>query len=306
MTTGAPDPVGVSIVLPAFNRLPFLRSAIESVLAQTCRDWELIVADDGSDEATRAWLESLRDPRIKLLSRPHRGNPGAVRNTGISAATGRHVAFLDSDDIWVPERLECQLAALRAAPERRWSYCRTRMIDEHGRLLPEADFRPWASHEGDILEALLRRTASVATSSVVVERSLLVEAGAFDESRRFSEHYELWLKLGLHSAVSLCDRPLVHIRTHRENYTRDRLAALAAWLPFYREAEGRMPTAWLRGVCREMHGLAALELARHQVAADDWLSGLSTFCGSLPTGLPRSAWWRRLGRGLLRSRHGDT
>ena len=91
----------VSVVLPTFNRLKFLRPAVESVYAQTFTDWELIFADDGSDLETRQYLQSLENrPRVTVVWLPHTGRPAIVRNAAVSRAVGEYVAFLDSDDLW--------------------------------------------------------------------------------------------------------------------------------------------------------------------------------------------------------------
>src|SRR5689334_5593430 len=96
----------VSVVVPVFDRLAPLRETLGSVFAQTLADFELILVDDGSGPETRAWLESIDDPRVRQLRLEHSGNPAAVRNAGIAMASAPHVAFLDSDDLWLPRRLE--------------------------------------------------------------------------------------------------------------------------------------------------------------------------------------------------------
>src|SRR6188472_4452458 len=121
-----------SVILPAYNRLTHLRTAIASVRAQTLTDWELIIADDGSDGETRAFLRELSEKRIRVLSLEHSGNPSVVRNAAIRAASGKFLAFLDSDDLWLPHKLERQLVLMRATPARRWSYTQVRRIDDEG------------------------------------------------------------------------------------------------------------------------------------------------------------------------------
>src|SRR3954468_14130226 len=112
----------VSIVLPAFDRAGYLRSAIESVLAQSLTSWEMIVADDGSGPETAEYLRGLGDPRIRVLWLTHSGNPSIARNAALRDARGTYVAFLDSDDLWEPDKLEAQTAALRARGECHWSF----------------------------------------------------------------------------------------------------------------------------------------------------------------------------------------
>ena len=112
----------ISVILPTFNRSRFLRSAVASVFAQSYTDWELIIADDGSDEETRSYLRGIMGPRVKTLWLSHSGNPSRVRNTAIEAANGRYLAFLDSDDVWAPAKLEKQIGAFRERANSRWSY----------------------------------------------------------------------------------------------------------------------------------------------------------------------------------------
>jgi glycosyltransferase involved in cell wall biosynthesis len=115
-----PSP-SISVILPTFNRMEFLRAAVESVLRQTDPDWELIIADDGSGEETKAYLRSLDDPRVRVLFLAHSGRPSVARNVAIRVARGTYLAFMDSDDIWAPTKLEAQLRAMRTTPSRRWS-----------------------------------------------------------------------------------------------------------------------------------------------------------------------------------------
>ena len=107
----------VSIILPTYNREVLLRRALESVLAQTYDLWELLVVDDGSTDGTRAYLQTLTDTRVRAILREHCGNAGAVRNAGCRTARGSYLAFLDSDDQWLPEKLALQIADLHAHPE---------------------------------------------------------------------------------------------------------------------------------------------------------------------------------------------
>ncbi|XZG70806.1 glycosyltransferase family 2 protein [Chitinibacteraceae bacterium HSL-7] len=106
----------VSVVMPAFNALPYVTEAIDSVLAQTHGNWELLVVDDGATDGTRQVLEdyAARDLRIRVLATSGREGPARARNLAIAASTGHYIAFLDSDDVWLPEKLEKQLAAMRS------------------------------------------------------------------------------------------------------------------------------------------------------------------------------------------------
>lgn len=113
---GAPDPPTVSVVIPAYNREATLGRAMDSVLAQTLADLELIVVDDASTDGTARVAAGYADPRVRLLRHDANRRAAAARNTGIRAARGRYVAFLDSDDAWFPDKLAVQVADLEAAP----------------------------------------------------------------------------------------------------------------------------------------------------------------------------------------------
>src|SRR5688572_30016415 len=113
----------VSVILPVYDRPEYLGVAIASVLGQTFAGWELVVVDDGSgDVATLAILDALRDPRMRIVRQEHTGSPAATRNAGIAEAQGTFLAFLDSDDVWLPDKLAVQLAAMQAQPALGWSY----------------------------------------------------------------------------------------------------------------------------------------------------------------------------------------
>jgi glycosyltransferase involved in cell wall biosynthesis len=212
----------VSVVLPTFNRLRFLRPAIESVYAQTFNDWELIIADDGSTLETRQYLQSCADdPRVKVVWLAHTGRPSMVRNAALLRAGGEYVAFLDSDDLWAPRKLQRQVEALRARVNCRWSYTAFLRVDACGNPLPEEAHRPWAPHEGDIFAQVVTGRASIRTPSVLATRRLLVQAGGFDEAMLSAEDYDLWLRLALYSEVAIVDEPLVYVRYHDENHTRE-------------------------------------------------------------------------------------
>ncbi len=228
----APDAAApaVSVVLPVFNRLEYLRPAVESVFAQTFTDWELIVADDGSDGETRDYLGALCcPPRVSVIWLSHCGNPAAVRNAALAAARGEYVAFLDSDDLWLPLKLERQVAALRAHRKRHWCYSGYLRIDAAGELQPRPGYERRVRHQGAILEPLLQHAVDIWTPAVVVQRSLLVQLGGFDEQLLLFEDYDLWLRLATRSEIELVDEPLIAVRTHDQHYSPgDRGASMLA------------------------------------------------------------------------------
>jgi glycosyltransferase involved in cell wall biosynthesis len=207
----------VSIILPVFNRLHLLAATVESVFAQTYNAWELIVADDGSGPETKQYLASLADqPRVKVLHLDHCGIPAAVRNAGIRAATTEYVAFLDSDDLWLPQKLQKQMQALRLNPSCGWSYTGCMMIDASGRQTGGKSEIP-AFLEGKIFDHLVREEAPVVTSSVVLRLDVLRQLGGFSEELMACEDYDLWLRLAPLSDVTCIGETLVLLRRHGEH-----------------------------------------------------------------------------------------
>jgi glycosyltransferase involved in cell wall biosynthesis len=267
----------VSVVLPTFDRLKYLRAAVDSVFSQTFADWELVIADDGSGLETRAYLEALEDdPRVGVLRLRHTGNPSAVRNAALREARGQYLAFLDSDDVWLPTKLAVQVAALRGNPLRRWSYTAITRVGPDGTILPNDANRRWVPYEGPIFEQLLTLQAAVATPSVVAERTLVEQAGAFDEGQPFFEEYDLWLRLIRLSEVSVIREPLVLVRNHDEHYTVDRVGVYEARARLLDKVGGGVTTASLRSALRAERAKNAVALATAYVRRERRTEALET------------------------------
>ena len=196
-------PVSVSIVLPVFNRSQWVCEAVDSVLAQTLQDFELIVVDDGSTDKTPDALGRYGD-RIRLLRQQNRG-VSAARNRGVRSAGGRWIAFLDSDDLWRAEKLAKQTAFLAGRPAARICQTEEVWIRNGARVNPGRRHR---KPSGDIFTASLA-LCLVSPSAVMMEKSLFMETGGFDESLPAAEDYDLWLRISLRHPVYLIDEPLV-------------------------------------------------------------------------------------------------
>jgi len=196
-------PVSVSVVLPVFNRSQWVCEAVDSVLAQTMRDFELIVVDDGSTDATPDALRHYGD-RLRLLHQQNRG-VSAARNRGVRHGRGKWIAFLDSDDVWLPEKLAAQAAFLQRRPAARICQTEEIWIRNSVRVNPGRRHR---KPSGDIFTASLA-LCLVSPSAVMMEKSLFMETGGFDESLPAAEDYDLWLRISLRHPVYLIDEPLV-------------------------------------------------------------------------------------------------
>jgi len=281
----------VSVVLPTFNRLQYLRPAIDSVFAQTFTDWELIVADDGSEGETAAYVAALANPpRVKVLRLAHTGNPGAVRNAAWQAARGEYIAFLDSDDVWLPAKLALQVASLRAHPERGWSHTAFAVIDESGELLRGARSRWWPAVEGWILESLIKMETVIAIPSVIVKRQLLEQLGGFDLKQRMCEDYDLWLRLAALSEIDGVRETLLHVRSHREHFHSDSIVfedrgrALEKILAVSTDRS-------LRSLLRRERAKVAAGLARSQAICGGRWAALRTLARSSQYSWGYREWW---------------
>ena len=221
------SPPTVSVVMAARNYAQFLPAAVESVLAQTIGDWELIVIDDGSADDTPAVVRPyLSDRRVRYLRSDRLGQPRA-KNLGAGLARGEFIAYLDADDAWLPTKLERQLELLRDRPSVGVCFCRRRLMDESGTIRPASD--PPAPR-GRVLPQIFLRNF-VCFSSVVVRRVVLEHVGGFDPGWDLAIDYDLWLRVARHYEFDWVDEELVLYRTGHGNLSKrlaDRVATAEA------------------------------------------------------------------------------
>jgi len=194
----------VSVIIPTFNRARKVVRAISSVLYQTFTDYEIIVVDDGSSDGTEDVIAQFR-PHIKYLSHSKNSGVSAARNTGIKASQSSLIAFLDSDDYWLPEKLSLQKAFFIQNPESVACQTEEIWIRSGIRINPrKRHLKP----SGDIFEPSLK-LCLVSPSAVMLKRSLLNEVGLFDEDLPVCEDYDLWLRISCRNPIYLIDRYLV-------------------------------------------------------------------------------------------------
>ncbi len=194
----------VSVIIPTYNRWPMVGEAINSVLAQSYRGFELVVVDDGSEDGTAERILTKYGSRIRLFSQPRRG-VAAARNLGVGRSTGKYLAFLDSDDLWRPKKLEAQVAFMESHSEA--AICQTEeiWIRNGVRVNPKKKHR---KPSGDIFRASLD-LCLVSPSAVMIARELFDRLGGFDESFPVCEDYDLWLRVTAELKVFLIPAPLV-------------------------------------------------------------------------------------------------
>lgn len=204
----------VSVVIPAYNAAPFVGEAIESVLRQSYRQYEIVVVDDGSIDTTAAIVAAY--PGVRLLRQPQRG-AGAARNAGIRATQGELVAFLDADDWWTPDKLERQVALLASRPEVGM------VVTEHVNVF-DAGHSPvtdkQAAFAGDAVRGIFLHSF-IGTPTVMVRREVLETVGLFDESLPCAEDENLWLRIALRYPIALLPLPLAYVRIRAASLSRD-------------------------------------------------------------------------------------
>lgn len=206
----------VSAVIPTYNRPEFLRGAIESVLAQRHVDVECVVVDDGSDtDYTEEVVEEYPETVRCLVHRTNRGL-SAARNTGIEAADGEYVAFLDDDDRWAPDKLSEQVRALERSSDAGLATCLLAAVSPDGDLLRCEGSKP----EGDLGTAILRRNVIGSPSRVVATREALSTVGGFDESLPTKQDWDLYIRLCQEYGVVCVDDHLCY-RTIHESMSSD-------------------------------------------------------------------------------------
>lgn len=228
----------ISVVIPTHDRLALVAEAVRSVLAQTLKPIDVIVVDDGSTDGTAGSLAASFASQVHLLTTSNRG-PAAARNLGVAHARGDWIAFLDSDDLWLPDKLAAQAALLGREPaveichtDEIWMRDGRRVNQRHRHRKPS----------GNVFEACLR-LCLISPSTVLLRRSLFERVGGFDEGLAVCEDYDLWLRICRDNPVALVDEPLIIRRGgHGDQLSRRywgmdrfRVAALARVL-----AEGRL------------------------------------------------------------------
>lgn len=316
MTTPA-----VSVVVGAYNAAPWIRDTLDSALAQTLDDTEVIVVDDGSTDATPQILEAYGDA-IRLVRQANQG-PAAARNRGVAEARGTYVAFLDHDDLWLPDKLARQLDALRQAPAAAWCYTDAAWFDsDTGQTMHLASqFAP--PREGDVLLPLFGGNF-LTFASTLVRRDVLEDAGGFDTSPgvRNLDDWDLWLRVAERHPLVYVDAPLVRYRVHATQATqtmdlrralRDRHAVLRAARdrnperlgPAYPEAAARVDVSVARHLLNRdarpaARRLLARALARRPLHRPAWVFLTAAF---LPRPVLRTL--GRLRQAAQRSRPAD-
>ncbi len=271
----------VSVIIPAYNAASTLRDTVASIEKQTTPDWEIVIVDDGSHDATRVIAEALaeRDDRIRVISQAN-GGESAARNTGIANASFEWLLFLDADDWVAPGYLERLASAVDADPTLEAVHCGWARVAQDGTELIE-EYRP---PTGDLFPVLARR-AAFPVHACLVRRSLLEQAGLFDISLRKSPDWDLWQRIARCGAkFGAVPEVLAYYRMMPNSASLDAEQMLRDGLTVLRRGHGTDPR-----VCNPLpqyaNGLTGSTVASQQYYLLSWCAGLLLGTGKGAEGL---------------------
>lgn len=214
------DSPTVSVIINCFNSDAYLRAAIDSVYKQTFSDWEIVFFDNNSTDNSASIALSY-DERIRYYKNDRTVLLGEARNLAIDKARGEYIAFLDCDDMWLPEKLSLQLEQINKLSIRPIGFCYTdaMRVDQRGNHLLSY------SHEKKLCDGNVYReliySSFIACSSCMVKKEVFDRVGLFDPSFHYVEEWDLWLRIAKVYDLALVDRKLTEIRVHGGNVSRD-------------------------------------------------------------------------------------
>lgn len=215
----------ITVIIPSYNRESLLPRALKSVLAQTWTNFEVVIVDDGSTDSTEESVKPfLCDKRLKYLKTENHGVSHA-RNVGIAQAQSQWLAFLDSDDEWLPEKLDRQMSLLSAKPYLNWIHGEEIWV-RHGKRV-----NPMLKHKkrgGDIF-ADATRLCCVSPSTVILKRELFDQFGLFREDFPVCEDYDLWLKISSCHKIGFVEKPVIKKYGGHDDQLSHRYFAMDYW-----------------------------------------------------------------------------
>lgn len=201
----------VSVIIPTYNSAKYIKETLDSVFNQTYKNIEVIVVDDGSVDNTREILEKYNS-KIKYIYQGNKG-PSAARNRGIKEARGSYIAFLDSDDLWLPEKLEKHTSLFMKNLSLKLTYCAGYYEDEKGSILKTFSLEKYSQQK--LIEILVTRNCIGSASRVIVDKECFDKVGLFDERLEVAEDWDMWLRICRKFEFRCINKPLVKIRVHK-------------------------------------------------------------------------------------------
>lgn len=217
--------VRVSVIIPVYNALPYLPQTVESVFAQTFKDFELLIVNDGSTDGFVQWANTLTDERVRVVHQSNQG-PGAARNTGLRQARGEFIAFLDADDLWLPTKLAKQVGELEAHPKVGLTHTSISYIDERGNKL----YKDLQAHgRGNMWRQIVAfnpRYLIHCGSTPLIRRECFDSVGMFSTELRLAQDWEMWIRISHRYHFSTLAEVLVRYRQHPTNISKSHAVAL--------------------------------------------------------------------------------
>lgn len=210
----------VSVIIPTYNNAKYISDAVESVFNQTFKDYEIIVIDDGSIDNTKEVLKKY-ESKITYLHHQNNKGPSTARNTGIINSSGKFIAFLDADDIWVPNKLELQMKTISQFSEIGLLGCGAYMIDESGNIIKERKVVSYSNRKLLLQDLMIRNVICGGCSGAVIKKECFDKVGLFDDGFRGSEDRDVWFRIAKLYEIKFLQQPLVKIRNHETNAHRN-------------------------------------------------------------------------------------
>lgn len=202
-------PESIDVIIPTYNGMPWLRKTVDSVMAQTHKNFQLYIVDDGSTDNTAAYAKSLGDKRVHFIKKAN-GGQATARNLGVQQSDSPFVAFLDADDIWYPEKLEKQLAVMKAHPKVGMVYGHHYIIDEDDIITGNLRH----SERGDLFDTLCKGNIIAGSASMVlVRREIINQVGPFHEDFLIGEDWDMWLRIAKVCDIDLVPEIIAALRT---------------------------------------------------------------------------------------------
>jgi len=203
----------VSVIVPTYNRAHLITEAIDSILNQTFKDFELIIVDNYSSDDTESIVKSYADERIRYFKHQNNGLVSINRNYGINKSRGEYTAFLDDDDLWLPEKLEKQVEFLDSDKELGLVYSDTYIIGSNGNLREHTYFYRIKPFRGNVFNKLLQGNF-IPMLTVVIRKEVLDKVGGFNPRYKICQDYDLWLRIAEYYPIDFIEQPLAKYRVH--------------------------------------------------------------------------------------------
>lgn len=208
----------VSVIMPTYNRAAYIVDAIESVRQQTYSNWELIIVDDGSEDTTEELVKAIGDSRIQFYKAGRIGISSKIKNIGLQKASGGMIAFIDSDDLWAPTKLEKQLLAFSEYPDAGFSLTGGYNFKEQNIPLEYFYKQQEGAKYGDAFIGFFKSEVAATIPTLMVKKASIEAVGGFDETRPVAD-MEFILRLAQHFNAIILYEPLFFRRLHDGNYS---------------------------------------------------------------------------------------